>query len=95
MDGMYFDETDEPDDFAFQLAKDLERIYEKKGITYIKLNFENKDDFYNALVSMQKFSNDNVTLYGTSREGHYEIVVDTDEELDDTVSLDNDDPDEK
>lgn len=88
MDGMYFDASNEPDDFFYQLNKDLEKIYDEKGIAYIKLNFDNKDDFYNALVQMQEFTSDNVRISGTSREGEYEIVLDKD------IELDNDESDE-
>lgn len=82
IDGLYFDNSDEPDDFAYQLAKDLEKKYEGQNIEYVKLDFESKDDFYNALMSMKKFTEDNVSVLGTSREGHYEIVVEADKELD-------------
>ena len=43
---MYFNPEDEVDDFEYRLSKDLERIYKEKGITYIKLDFDNKDDYY-------------------------------------------------
>ena len=82
INGLYFDNTDEPDDFAYQLAKDLEKKYEGKNIEYVKLDFESKDDFYNALMSMKKFTEDNVKVSGTSREGHYEIVIEEDKLLD-------------
>ena len=86
MKGLYFDESEEPDDFLFRLNKDLEKIYDKKGINYIKLDFENKDDFYSALVDMQKFNRENIRVSGTSREGHYEVVIDKDPSEDETTS---------
>ena len=86
MKGLYFDEAEEPDDFLFRLNKDLEKIYDKKGINYIKLDFENKDDFYSALVDMQKFNRVNIRVSGTSREGLYEVVIDKDPSEDETTS---------
>lgn len=90
MEGLYFDNSEEPDDFSYRLNKDLERIFKEKGIEYIKFDFEDKDDYYNALVSMQNYVHDNIRLSGTSREGHYEIVVDEDvEALDETDNDEN------
>lgn len=79
MEGLYFDEKDEPDDFSFRLNKDLEKICDDKNIQFIKLDFDDKDDYYNTLVALQKFTNDSISISGTSREGHYEIVVDKDD----------------
>lgn len=89
MEGLYFDNSNEPDDFLFKLNKDLEEIYKKKNINFIKLDFENKDDYYNTLLAMQKFTSDNINVSGTSREGHYEIVIDN-EESDDETETNND-----
>jgi hypothetical protein len=93
MNGLYFDDDNEPDDFGYRLNKDLEDIFKEKGVQFIKLDFDNKDDYYNALVSMQKFTNDNINVSGTSREGHYEIVVDSDdtEVLEEAKAESNDD----
>lgn len=81
--GLYFDENNEPDDFSFRLNKDLEKICNDKNIHFIKLDFDNKDDYYNTLVAMQKYANDNISVSGTSREGHYEVVIDNDENTED------------
>ena len=83
IDGLYFNNDDEPDDFYYQLTKDLEKKYAEKGITYIKCDFESANDFYNALKDMEKYSESNITCYGTSREGHYEIVINEDTDMDD------------
>ena len=76
IEGFYFDNSEEPDDFAFKLSKDLERIFKEKGIEYVKFDFESKDDYFNAIMSLNKYVEDNVRVSGTSREGHYEIIVD-------------------
>ena len=75
IEGLYFDNSDEPDDFVIQLNNDLERIFEKKGITFLRIEFENKDDYFNTLTALRKYADDNIKLYGTSREGHYDIVM--------------------
>ena len=85
IEGFYFDNSEEPDDFAFKLSKDLERIFKEKGIEYVKFDFESKDDYFNAIMSLNKYVEDNVRVSGTSREGHYEIIVDENvDALDDT-----------
>lgn len=76
----YFDPSNEKDNFMYLLQQDLERIAKENGIKYIKMDCETEQGFYSTLVELQKYVKDNVTLYGTSREGHYEVVID--EELD-------------
>ena len=80
IDGLYFNPEDEVDDFEYKLSQDLERIYKEKGITYIKLDFDNKDDYYKALSDMGKVTTEGIKMYGTSRENHYEIIFDTEDE---------------
>ena len=86
MNGLYFNPEDEVDDFEYRLPKDLERIYKEKGITYIKLDFDNKDDYYKALLEMEKMTTDGITMYGTSRENHYEIIFDKEDDADEDES---------
>lgn len=95
MEGFYFDNSEEPDDFAFKLSKDLERIFKEKGIEYIKFDFESKDDYFNAIMSLNKYVEENVRVSGTSREGHYEIIVDENvDALDDTNETTEDNSEE-
>lgn len=81
--GLYFDDSPEPDEFYYNLVKELSEKYKKKGVNYITLEYDNPEDFYNALVSLEKFSNDNVTISSTSRTGNYDIVVKDEVDLDD------------
>lgn len=96
MKGQYFDDNNEPDDFGYLLYKDLEAICEHKGVSYIKLNVDNKDDYYNLLQTMENYTDENMIVSGTSREGFYEIImeesIDTDKEEDEEESdIENDD----
>lgn len=93
MTSFYFDNSEEPDDFLFKLNNDLENICTEKGVNFIKLDFEDKDDYYNTLIAMQKFTSDNIRVSGTSREGHYEVVIDN-EEPDEEVTTENENEDE-
>jgi hypothetical protein len=96
MKGQYFDDNNEPDDFGYLLYKDLEAICEHKGVSYIKLNVDNKDDYYNLLQTMENYTDENMIVSGTSREGFYEIImeesIDTDKEEDEEEpDIENDD----
>ena len=80
MDSMYFDSSDEPDEFAFELKKEIEKIWDKKGVPYIKLCFDNKDDYYDALMALEKCTDDNVKISGTSKEGRYDVIIEEESE---------------
>ena len=82
--GLSFNEKEEPHDFYYQFTKDLEERYKDKGITYIKLEFENADDFYNAMTDMQKFCDENISISGTSRTGRYEMIINEEGDMDDS-----------
>ena len=75
--GFYFDDSEEKNNFTYLFQKDLAEELKKSNpnIVYIKLDFDSETDFYNALLDMQKYIKDNVKMFGTSREGHYEILI--------------------
>ena len=85
MESLYFDNSDEPDGSAYELVKDLERIWDESGKPYVKLEFDNKDDYYDAIINLEKFANDNITISGTSIKGQYEIIVENDDNIDNEV----------
>lgn len=84
IDGLYFNKDAEPSEFYFNLMKDLEKKWDEKGYKYIKMNFENPIDFYNALYAARKFTSDRIKAYGTSVEDQYEIVINEDSDMDDS-----------
>ncbi len=86
MEGLYFDNSDEPDDYAFELKKKIEEVWDKKGVSYIKLNFDNADDYYDAMVALDKCVDEKVRIMGTSRKGQYDIII---EEEKDEDNIDN------
>lgn len=65
--------------------KDLEKKYEGTNIKYIKCDFESSQDFYNALKDMQKYADENISISGTSRAGHYEMIINEEGDMDDTT----------
>lgn len=64
--------------------KDIEDRCWEKGIQYIHCDFESANDFYNALTSIQKYVDDSINVSGTSREGHYEIIIDGEVDIDES-----------
>lgn len=83
IDGLYFDPSEEPDDFYFSLINDLKEKYKDKNIKFISCEFDNPHDFYEAMKDMEKYANDNISISGTSREGVYEMVINEDSDMDD------------
>ena len=66
--------------------KDLEKKYEGTNIKYIKCEFESANDFYKALKDMQKYADENITISGTSRSGHYDMIINDDSDMDDPTT---------
>ena len=83
IDGLYFDGSNEKDNFTYEFQKDLAEIEKQHGIQYIKMDFDSENDFYNALMDMQKYISENTSLYGTSKNGHYEVVIESEKSDDD------------
>ena len=81
--GLYFNNEDEPDEFYYNLMKELSKKYKKEGIKFIQCEFDSANDFYTALKELQNYTLDHVQVSGTSREGRYEIVINDDTDLDD------------
>ena len=75
MDSLYFDSSDEPDEFAFELKNEIEKMWDKKGVPYIKLCFDNKDEYYDTLLALEKCADENIKISGTSREGQYDVII--------------------
>ena len=83
IDGLYFDSSDEPDDFYYQLVQDLKKKHQDDDVHYICCEYDNATDFYNGLKEMQRYTDENITVSGTSREGVYEIIINEDSDMDD------------
>ena len=48
------------------------------------VEFDNPADFYNYISELNKFNNDNLSISGTSREGHYDLVLGRTIDMDDS-----------
>lgn len=83
IDGLYFDPSDEPDDFYFNLVQDLKEKAKENGQIYITCEYDNPNDFYNGMSALKKYTEENIVVSGTSREGTYELVINEDSDMDD------------
>ena len=83
IDGLYFDGSDEKDNFTYEFQKDLAEIQKQCGIKYVKMDFDSANDFYNALMDMQEYAKENTSFFGTSKSGHYEVVIESEKSDDD------------
>ena len=81
--GLYFDDSNEPDEFYYELSKYVKEKCEKSGKIYIGFEFEDKEDFYKTLSNLQNFADDSITVSSTSRTGHYDLVLNKEVDLDD------------
>lgn len=61
--GLYFDDSKEPDNFMYEFKKDLKRILADKGVNYVDINLDNKDDFYKVMNNLADFINDDIKMY--------------------------------
>lgn len=86
MDGLYFDDKMEPDDFLFDFKKSIEEIVEQKGVDYITIDFETKEDFYKAANALRAFNNECIKVTSTSIEDDTRLVIQQDIDMDDRGS---------
>lgn len=83
--GLYFNEDPEPDDFMYKFQEDLKKIEQQHGISYIRLDYSSDSDFYDALYNLQKFNEDNIKCFATSRSGHFDIIIEAETDSDDAT----------
>lgn len=84
INGLYFNEQNEPDDFMVDFAKDVKRIMESKGVKYLDIEFTNKEDYYTALDNLDNFALENISVYGTSKNKY--IITTLEDDPDDEMN---------
>lgn len=82
--GLHFDASTEPSDFYYKISKEMHEKYKQKGEISIMVEFDNPSDFYKYISELDKFNNENVSISGTSREGHYDVVLGRTIDMDDS-----------
>lgn len=83
MKSMHFDESMEPSSFYYNLIQDLKEIHEKDDSAYIICHYDSPSDFYKGLEALRNFTEENISISATSREGECEIVINDLGDMDD------------
>lgn len=102
IDGLYFNDSREPDDFMYEFKKDIKNILDADGVEYIEIHAEDKKDYYRILDKLSEFNKECITVSGTSKDNLTVILEnqeDSDdssdeEELEDTIDIEEDSSDE-
>lgn len=81
MKSLYFDNSDEPDGFKFDLIDSVKEILKEQNTTAIWIDVDNKKDYYDILRKGYDFSREGLKIYCTTK-NNYEIIVENDEDLD-------------
>ena len=82
MDGLYFDDSMEPDDSIFDLKRAIEKVAAQKEVSFIKIEFEKKEDYYDAMNLLRNFNDEQIHVHSTSREDDLSVVIESDADLD-------------
>lgn len=82
MDGLYFDDSMEPDDSIFDLKRAIEKVAAQKEVSFIKIEFEKKEDYYDAMNLLRNFNDEQIHVHSTSREDDLSVIVESDADLD-------------
>ena len=81
MKSLYFDDSDEPDNYRFEFMKFMKSILKEEGVTGIILDFDSKQDWYNMMNYAREFADNGIKVSGTSREHNYDVVLEKDEAM--------------
>lgn len=87
MTSLYFDPSEEKDDFMYLFQKDLAKIEKEHNIQYISLNFDSKSDYYDALLSIENHIRNDFKVCGTSKKGQYEIIIEKETEGNESIDV--------
>lgn len=81
IDGLYFDNSSEPDDFMYDLSRDIKRIMEEEGATYLEFKADNKEDFHKILNTINTMNDGLLSVKGTSKD-KYTVIVENPDDVD-------------
>ena len=81
IDGLYFNNSREPDDFMFDFKKDIKKIMDKDDVEYLEIKVDNKDDYHKLLSELSDLNDNTITVSGTSKDV-YTVIVENEEDVD-------------
>lgn len=86
MNGLYFDDSNEVDNFSYMLDKDLIKKFDDEKIPYITINADNETEFYDKMLEFEKL-NDEIVASGITTEGSLNVVVDDVKDMDEASTI--------
>lgn len=81
IDGLYFDNSSEPDNFMYDLSRDIKKIMEEEGATYLEFKADNKEDFHKILNTINTMNDGLLSVKGTSKD-KYTVIVENPDDVD-------------
>ena len=75
--GMYFNDEDEPNDMYYNLNKQIDELLDSKGINYIKIHTDSKEEYYKVLDKITDFYKNGIEVTGIPINN--DIIIDNDE----------------
>lgn len=88
IEGLYFNDSDEPNDYEYDFKQDLEKLLSSDGVEYIKIKADNKEDYYKILDSLYEFNENCITVSGVSNEERT-VIIEESKDLDDPNTTDS------
>lgn len=85
IDGLYFNNSKEPESFEFNFKQDVRKIMEEDDVEYIEIKADNEEDYAKILDMLAEFNKDCITVSGTSRD-NYTVIVEEFKDLDADVT---------
>lgn len=92
IEGLYFNNSKEPDDVMYNLKRDISRIMKEEGVEYIEIQCETKEDYYKIIDSLVDFNKDAITVSGVSKK-EFNIIIESVEDIDAEEGEANAEPD--
>lgn len=79
--GLYFDESHEPDDYMYSFKNDVANIMKNENVQYIEIHADNKEDYYRIIDELTEFTDNSITISGTSKDP-LNVIIEKPVELD-------------
>lgn len=80
---MYFNDEEEISSFLYDLNNELTKIAEDSNTEYVTIKCDNQTDYYNILYKLRHVVSDTTTVYGTSKAGTFDIMLEKEHDMDD------------
>lgn len=79
INGLYFDDSKEPDEVFFEFMQDAKELAESEGLTYLSVDFDSPEEYYKFVDAAKDYTDDNLNIYITSETDKYGVVISTEE----------------